>query len=165
MQKSLDGIGALLSMTDGGQAEIKGLVVGGPAQTAGELQVGDRITHVGQGMSGEMQDILHMKLQKVVDLIRGKRGSVVRLRVIPNGKDPSDTVDILIKRNRVELEESLARAELIETKDEKGAPSSHRLDRSPVVLQRHGHRSDQRHQRYRTPPGPPDEGRNRWIDH
>jgi len=122
MQKSLDGIGALLSMTDGGQAEIKGLVVGGPAQTAGELQVGDRITHVGQGMSGEMQDILHMKLQKVVDLIRGKRGSVVRLRVIPNGKDPSDTVDILIKRNRVELKESLARAELIETKDEKGAP-------------------------------------------
>jgi carboxyl-terminal processing protease len=122
MQKSLDGIGALLSMTDGGQAEIKGLVVGGPAQTAGELQVGDRITHVGQGASGEMQDILHMKLQKVVDLIRGKRGSVVRLRVIPNGKDPSNTVDILIKRNRVELKESLARAELIETKDAQGNP-------------------------------------------
>ncbi|RFC48288.1 MAG: carboxyl-terminal processing protease [Verrucomicrobia bacterium] len=122
MQKSLDGIGALLSMTDSGHAEIKGLVVGGPAQTSGELQVGDRITHVGQGTSGEMQDILHMKLQKVVDLIRGKRGSVVRLRVIPNGKDPSNTVDILIKRNRVELKESLARAELIETKDPKGKP-------------------------------------------
>ncbi len=120
MQKSLDGIGALLSTTDTGHAEIKGLVVGGPAQTAGELQVGDRITHVGQGPSGEMQDILHMKLQKIVDLIRGKRGSVVRLRVIPNGKDPSETVDILIKRNRVELKESLARAELIETKDADG---------------------------------------------
>ncbi|MBU6301457.1 MAG: carboxy terminal-processing peptidase [Verrucomicrobia bacterium] len=122
MQKSLDGIGALLSMTDSGHAEIKGLVVGGPAQTSSELQVGDRITHVGQGAGGEMQDILHMKLQKVVDLIRGKRGSVVRLRVIPNGKDPSNTVDILIKRNRVELKESLARAELIETKDAQGQP-------------------------------------------
>ncbi len=122
MGKQLDGIGALLSMTDSGHAEIKGLVVGGPAHLAGELQVGDRITHVGQGPSGEMEDILHMKLQKVVDLIRGKRGSVVRLRVIPNGKDPSETVDIFIKRNRVDLKDSVARAELIETKDEAGQP-------------------------------------------
>jgi carboxyl-terminal processing protease len=122
MQKSLDGIGALLSTTDSGHAEIKGLVVNGPAHAAGELQVGDRVTHVGQGANGEMEDILHMKLQKIVDKIRGKRGSIVRLRVIPNGKDPSETVDISIKRNRVDLKDTVARAELIETKDAAGQP-------------------------------------------
>ncbi len=120
MQKSLEGIGALLSMTDSGYAEIKGLVVNGPAHKAGELQVGDQIVAVGQGQNGELADIMHMKLQKVVDLIRGKRGSIVRLKIIPNGSDPSATQVIQIRRNKVDLKESLARAELIETKGADG---------------------------------------------
>jgi len=120
MQKSLEGIGALLSMTEDGYAEIKGLVVNGPADKGGELQVGDRIVSVAQGVRGEPEDIKGMKLQKVVDLIRGKRGSIVVLEVIPTGADPSETTNILIKRGRVDLKESLARAELIETEDEKG---------------------------------------------
>ncbi len=116
MSKNLQGIGALLSMTDEGYAEIRGLVVGGPAHQAGELQVGDKIIGVGQGTKGALTDIKHMNLQKVVDLIRGKKGSHVRLKLIPNGQDPSATAVIMIKRDQVDLKESLARAELIETK-------------------------------------------------
>ena len=120
MRKNLDGIGALLSMTDEGYAEIRGLVVGGPAHQAGELQVGDKIIGVGQGQKGSVLDIKHMKLQKVVDLIRGKKGSHVRLKLIPNGEDPSSTRTIQIRRDKVDLKESLARAELIETKSPEG---------------------------------------------
>lgn len=116
MSKNLQGIGALLSMTDEGYAEIRGLVVGGPAHQAGELQVGDKIIGVGQGQKGALTDIKHMNLQKVVDLIRGKKGSHVRLKLIPNGEDPSSTAVISIRRDQVDLKESLARAELIETK-------------------------------------------------
>lgn len=120
MEKQLQGIGALLSMTDGGEAEIRGLVVGGPAHRAGELAVGDRIVAVGQGPSGEMTDIMHMNLQKVVDLIRGDEGTIVRLKRIPAGGDGAETDTIFIKREKVDLKESLARAELIETLDAAG---------------------------------------------
>ncbi len=116
MSKNLQGIGALLSVTDEGYAEIRGLVVGGPAHQGGELQVGDKIIGVGQGQKGTLTDIKHMKLQSVVDLIRGKKGSHVRLKLIPNGEDPSATSVITIRRDQVDLKESLARAELIETK-------------------------------------------------
>lgn len=122
MQKSLEGIGALLSMGEDGYAEIRGLVVNGPADKGGELQVGDRIVSVAQGPRSESEDIKGMKLQKVVDLIRGKRGSTVVLEVIPNGADPSARKLIAIKRNKVDLKESLARAELIVTKDGQGNP-------------------------------------------
>lgn len=122
MQKSLEGIGALLSMGEDGYAEIRGLVVSGPAHKGGELQVGDRIVSVAQGVRNQPEDIKGMKLQKVVDLIRGKRGSVVVLEVIPAGADPSERKTIAIKRNKVDLKESLARAELIITKDAQGNP-------------------------------------------
>lgn len=120
MSKHLEGIGALLSMTDSGYAEIRGLVVGGPAHRAGELQVGDRLIAVGQDRDGQPTDIMHMKLQDVVDLIRGKTGSTVRLDLIPAGSDAGETKTIYIKREQVDLKESLARAELIETKDKEG---------------------------------------------
>ncbi|MEM7011052.1 MAG: carboxy terminal-processing peptidase [Verrucomicrobiota bacterium] len=120
MRKQLQGIGALLSMTDSGYAEIRGLVVGGPAQMAGELQVGDRIVEVGQGRSGDMEDIVHMKLQDVVDLIRGDAGTIVRLKLLPAGSESAETKVIFIRRDKVDLKESLARAELIEMKDDEG---------------------------------------------
>ncbi|MFT5468666.1 MAG: carboxyl-terminal processing protease [Verrucomicrobiales bacterium] len=120
MEKQLQGIGALLSMTDAGYAEIRGLVVGGPAYRAGELKVGDRIIAVGQGQSGDSTDITYMNLQKVVDLIRGDKDTIVRLKLIPAGSDGAETKTIFIKREKVDLKESLARAELIETRDAAG---------------------------------------------
>ncbi len=123
MRKRLQGIGALLSMRDGRVAEIQGIVVGGPADKSGELQVGDRIVAVGQGTDGELVDITFMKLSKVVDLIRGERGTVVRLKIIPaSAADDADTEVIHITRDEVQLKDKLATAELIRTKDAGGHP-------------------------------------------
>jgi len=122
MRKNLQGIGALLSMEDGA-AEIKGIVVGGPADKQGELALGDRIVAVGEGSSGELVDVMFMKLQKVVELIRGNKGTTVRLKVIPAAQpDGSVTKMISIVRDEVELKDSLASAELIEIEGADGTP-------------------------------------------
>src|SRR5436305_983716 len=75
MGLSLVGIGAMLR-TEDGYAKIESLVPGGPAQTDGRLKVGDRITSVGQG-GGDYVDVRDMRLDKVVEMIRGKKGTKV----------------------------------------------------------------------------------------
>ncbi len=120
MDQRLFGIGALLSIKDGA-AEIQGVVVGGPADRQGELQINDRIVGVAQGKSGEMVDVMFMKLQKIVELIRGEKDSFVRLKCIPAGSDdPSITKEIVIKRDEVNLKDKLANAELLEVKNASG---------------------------------------------
>lgn len=123
MKNELIGIGALLSKDDEGAAEIQGLVVGGPADKAGELKPFDRIVAVGQGLEGEMVDITFMKLQKVVEMIRGKESTTVRLRIKPaDAEDPSFTTEILIKRETVKLKDKLANGELIEVPRQRSNP-------------------------------------------
>ena len=120
MEKRLQGIGAMLSLEEDGSAAIKGLVVGGPAFKQGELQVMDRIVGVAQG-DEETVDTLSMDLNDIVDLIRGDKGTIVRLEVIPvDASDPSVHKVISIVRDEVDLKESLASAELIITKDDAG---------------------------------------------
>lgn len=120
MSNHLIGIGALLR-TDEGAAKIEGLVVGGPAEKAGELQINDRVVGVAQGEDGEMVDILYMKLDKIVDMIRGEEGSIVRLKLIPaDSTDDSVTKEISIIRAQVDLKDKLANAELIETLNSEG---------------------------------------------
>lgn len=121
MNKRLQGIGAVLSMKDGA-AEIDRLVGGAPAHKSGQLKVHDRILGVAQGMAGEMEDVEGMKLNKVVEKIRGDEGSTVRLKVVP-AADPTTFKEVVLKREKVELKESLAKADLIETKDSKGEPT------------------------------------------
>ncbi|MCF6312658.1 MAG: carboxy terminal-processing peptidase [Verrucomicrobiales bacterium] len=122
MSKSLKGIGAMLSLDeDSGAAEIQGIVVGGPAAKNGELKIKDKIVKVGQGKKGDMVDIVGEKLGDIVDKIRGEKDSYVRLEVIPaDAVDPSQTKIITILRDKVDLKESLANAELIITKDAQG---------------------------------------------
>ncbi|NCF92357.1 MAG: tail-specific protease, partial [Verrucomicrobiaceae bacterium] len=121
MKKKLQGIGALLSMKDNRSAEIQGIVVGGPADKSGELEVGDRIVAVGQGEDDEMVDITYMKLQKIVDMIRGEVGTKVRLKVIPAAADDESQTEVIhIIRDEVKLKDKLATAELIEMKSEDG---------------------------------------------
>ncbi|MFK5923192.1 MAG: carboxy terminal-processing peptidase [Verrucomicrobiota bacterium] len=122
MSKSLKGIGAMLSLDEeSGAAEIQGLVVGGPAAKQGDLKIKDRIVKVGQGKKGEMVDIVGEKLSDIVDQIRGEKDSYVRLEVIPaDAADSSQTKIIMILRDKVDLKESLASADLIITKDANG---------------------------------------------
>lgn len=119
MKHKLVGIGALLGLVDD-VAQIQGIVVGGPADKQGELKLNDKITGVAQG-DAEFVETKYMKLQKIVDMIRGTDGSTVRLRVNP-ADAPSSTKIITIVRGAVELKEKLANAELLITPSEMGPP-------------------------------------------
>jgi carboxyl-terminal processing protease len=121
MGLSLVGIGAMLR-TEDGYAKIEQLVPGGPAQSDGRLKVGDRITAVAQGNS-EYVDVRDMRLDKVVEMIRGKKGTRVRLLVIPSAvPDPSRRSTIELVRDEIKLKDQEARADIIIKKDETGAP-------------------------------------------
>lgn len=117
MRLSLEGIGATLSYEDE-KIEIQELVPGGPAYESGKLHIKDRIIAVGQGEDGEMQDVVGMRLDKAVRLIRGKKGTIVRLLIEPaNAARGMEEVSIV--RDKVKLEEQAAQA-YVETVTEKG---------------------------------------------
>src|SRR5213595_710152 len=119
MGLSLVGIGAMLR-TEDGYAKIESLVPGGPAQVDGRLKVGDRITAVGQA-TGDFVDVRDMRLDKVVEMIRGKKGSKVRLLVIPtDAADPSKRKNVELVRDEIKLKDQEARADIIIKKDDEG---------------------------------------------
>ena len=84
MSLNYDGIGASLQLNDD-YVTIMNIIDGGPAAVAGTLNVNDRITGVGQGKSGAFTDVIGWRLDDVVQLIRGKAGTQVRLQVLPAG--------------------------------------------------------------------------------
>ncbi len=113
MALELKGIGAVL-VSEEGYAKIRELVPGGPADMSGKLKVGDRISAVAQGASGFVETV-DMKLDKVVEMIRGKEDTVVVLKVIPaNATDPSARKVVEITRKKVQLKEQAAKAEIVE---------------------------------------------------
>jgi carboxyl-terminal processing protease len=113
MSLQLVGIGAVLTSEEG-YAKIRELVPGGPADMDGRLKVGDRVAAVAQG-EGDFVESVDMKLDKVVEMIRGKEDTVVRLKVIPvNATDPADRKVIDIVRKKVKLKEQEAKAEIVE---------------------------------------------------
>lgn len=113
MSLSLEGIGAMLQSEDG-HTKVKRLVPAGPAEKAGQLKAGDRIVGVGQGVDGNIVDVIGWRLDDVVQLIRGKKGTTVRLEVIPHkSKDEHKTRIIQIVRNTVKLEEQAAQKEVL----------------------------------------------------
>src|SRR5213083_2384837 len=121
MGLSLVGIGAMLRSEDG-YAKIESLVPGGPAQVDGRLKVGDRITAVAQGPT-DYVDVREMRLDKVVEMIRGKKGTHVRLLVIPSdATDPSHRKNVELVRDEIKLKDQEARADIIIKKDENGDP-------------------------------------------
>jgi len=111
MRLQLDGIGAQLKGEDG-YTTIMELTPGGAADKDGRLKAKDRIVGVGQGNDGEIVDVVDMNLNEVVKLIRGKRGTVVRLKVIPVGETVPKVYDIT--RAKIELKDAEARGEVIE---------------------------------------------------
>ena len=120
MRLKLEGIGAQLQLRDGFTRVTK-IIPGGAADKQGELKPDDRIVSVGQDAEGDMLDVIDMKLQNVVKLIRGKSGTIVRLGVIPAGKN--DRKVYKITRAKIELTDSEARSEIIESgKKADGSP-------------------------------------------
>lgn len=113
MSLSLEGIGAVLQLEDE-YTRVARLVPAGPADKQGDLRPSDRIVAVAQGEDGEFEDVIGWRLDEVVDLIRGPKGSTVRLQVIPAGATADVRRDITIVRNQVKLEEQSAQKEILE---------------------------------------------------
>ncbi|HSH57292.1 MAG TPA: carboxy terminal-processing peptidase, partial [Halomonas sp.] len=119
MRLSLEGIGALLQ-ADGEYVKVASLVPGGPAERAGVLEPADRIVGVGQE-EGDMVNVVGMRLDSVVELIRGPKGSVVRLDVVPaQAVDMTRSKEVQITRDTVKLEDQAAQSEVLELEHDDG---------------------------------------------
>jgi carboxyl-terminal processing protease len=111
MSLSYEGIGATLQSSDD-LVSIVNLVPGGPAATAGTLNINDRIMAIAQGKEGAFQEVIGQRLDDVVQLIRGKGGTMVRLQVLPAGAAPGSPEKIIeIKRGKVTLENQASKKE------------------------------------------------------
>jgi carboxyl-terminal processing protease len=114
MSLSLEGIGAVLQLQDE-YTRVSRIVPAGPADKQGDLQPSDRIVSVAQGEDGEFEDVVGWRLDEVVQLIRGPKGTTVRLEILPASSKTSDEHRIVtIVRNKVKLEEQSAQKEVLE---------------------------------------------------
>ncbi len=119
MKLSLEGIGAELQSRDE-YTQIYRVVPGGPADKSGKIHTGDRIVAVGQGQCGPLEDVIGWRLDDVVDKIRGKKNTTVRLEIIPSaaGVDGKHKIVDLV-RKKVSLADSAAKKKIIDVKDGK----------------------------------------------
>ncbi|ORT49780.1 carboxy-terminal protease [Vibrio sp. qd031] len=116
MNLSLEGIGAVLQMTDD-YTVIRSLVAGGPASNSKALNEGDRIIGVGQD-GKNVVDVIGWRLDDVVALIKGPKGTKVNLQILPEGNDAkSHTVTIV--RDKIRLEDRAVKSEVIEKEGKK----------------------------------------------
>lgn len=112
MSLSYEGIGASLQLTDD-YISVTNILPGGPAAADGSLKPNDRITGVAQGHDGAMTDVIGWRLDDVVQQIRGKVGTIVRLQILPAGATPGTAERIVeLTRNRVTLEAQAAKKEV-----------------------------------------------------
>ncbi|MGH8380552.1 carboxy terminal-processing peptidase [Pseudomonas sp.] len=118
MSLSLEGIGAVLQ-SDNDQVKIVRLVPAGPAAKTKQVAPADKIIGVAQG-DKEMVDVIGWRLDEVVKLIRGPKGSVVRLEVIPASNAPNDQTSkiVPITREAVKLEEQAAKKSVLKLKQD-----------------------------------------------
>ncbi|MCL2743178.1 MAG: PDZ domain-containing protein [Planctomycetaceae bacterium] len=86
--------GVSLNMQDG-YVVIKDVIKGSPAAASGEIHPQDRIAGIGQGKDGAILDVTGFQLADISQLMRGNRGSIVRLKVLPGGKEPSKIVELV----------------------------------------------------------------------
>ncbi|MBJ6134010.1 carboxy terminal-processing peptidase [Ochrobactrum sp. Q0168] len=117
MKLSLVGIGAVLQERDD-YITIRELVAGGPAQVSGKIAVGDRITGVGQDETGPMKEVVGQRLDEVVQLIRGAKGTVVRLDILPANAGPDAKHQVIsLVRDKISLEKQAAQKSVLDVKD------------------------------------------------
>ena len=121
MRLSLEGIGAVLQNEDE-YVKVVRVVPAGPADKQSDLRAAELIIAVGQGKAGPMTDVIGWRLDDVVDLVRGKKGTVVRLDVIPAAGRADEARRLTITRNEVQLEEQAAQSKIIKINALDGAP-------------------------------------------
>jgi carboxyl-terminal processing protease len=113
MSLSLEGIGARLQ-TDNDYTKVAEIIPGGPAEKSDVIQVNDLIMGVAQGKDGEMVDVIGWRIDEVVKLIKGSKGTTVRLNILPaetgmNG--PSKEISLV--RDKIKLEDQAAKKRII----------------------------------------------------
>jgi carboxyl-terminal processing protease len=117
MRLSVEGIGATLQARDD-YTTIFMLVPGGPAIKSGKFKPGDRIVAVGQGPQGPLTDVVGWRLDDVIDQIRGKKDTTVRLEIIPADAGPDGKHEVVtLVRKKVSIEESAASKKIVDIKD------------------------------------------------
>ncbi|RJG25809.1 carboxy terminal-processing peptidase [Massilia cavernae] len=117
MRLSLEGIGAVLQTRDE-YTIIREIVPGSPAALSGKLKVGDRIVGVAQGTTAAYTDVLGWRIDDVVQLVRGAKGSSVRLDVLPADAGPDGKhVAVTLVRKKISMEEQAAKKTIIEVKE------------------------------------------------
>ena len=121
MRLSLEGIGAVLQNEDE-YVKVVRVVPAGPADKQSDLRAAELIIAVGQGKAGPMTDVIGWRLDDVVDLVRGKKGTVVRLDVIPAAGRADEARRLTITRNEVQLEEQAAQSKIFEINGLGGSP-------------------------------------------
>ena len=113
MSLSYEGIGASLQLEDD-YVKVLSIIPGGPAAVTEAVKTNDRITAVGQEGKEELVDVVGWRLDDVVQLIRGKRGTTVRLQLLRAGALPGAEEEIVsLKRDKVKLEEQAAKSEIV----------------------------------------------------
>lgn len=114
MSLSFEGIGAQLT-TENDYTKVARIIPGGPAFKDGNLKEEDKIIGVGQGEEGEIVDVIGWRIDDVVQLIRGKKGTIVRLQIIRGDVMAGGETDtITIVRDKVKLEEQAAKSEILD---------------------------------------------------
>ncbi|WP_226469413.1 carboxy terminal-processing peptidase [Luteimonas panaciterrae] len=122
MSLSLEGIGAQLQKQDD-VVVIRELIVGGPAALSKKFKPGDRIVGVGQGTSGTMEDVIGWRIDDVVEKIKGKSGTQVRLDIVPaEATLDSKPVRVVLTRARIRLEEQAAKSQILDLPAGNGEP-------------------------------------------
>ncbi len=112
MTRQLEGIGATLQAKNE-YITIASLVPGGPADKTHQVNTGDRIIGVAQGKDGEFQDIIGWRIENAIKLIRGTKGTLVKLRILPQGKNAGDKSSVVeIVREKIVLQDQLAKEEI-----------------------------------------------------
>jgi C-terminal peptidase (prc) len=120
MANTFEGIGARLSM-ENEMVKVADIIVGGPVYKAKALQIDDRIIGVAQGKDGEFEDIIGWKLDHAVSKIKGPKGTVVRLKIIPAGEEVTAEPKIVsLTRDRVVIEDESAKREIKEVTGDDG---------------------------------------------
>lgn len=116
MTNKFEGIGAELK-TDEDYTKVARLIPASPAEKQGQLKPNDKIVGVAQGEKGEFEDIIGWRLSDVVKKIKGPKGTIVRLEVIPADPTITEHKIISIKRDTIELEEQKAKKAILNIKN------------------------------------------------
>lgn len=115
MARSLEGIGATLGI-ENEFVTVKAVSPGGPADKSGLVSVDDKFLAVAQGKDGEFTDIVGWRIDNAIQLIRGAKGTTVRLKVASKGQDVASPKIIELVREKIILQDQSAKKEIKEIK-------------------------------------------------